>query len=79
MASKRACINETKTTKNDHGIDRTGISWNKLHYARACTERMTGNIERRVRGVIADDRVNGFTKTDVPKKMIHRMTKSTSP
>ena len=53
-------------------MDNTCISCNNT---RARTKLMTANIERPVRGLIADDRVNGFTKTDVLKKMIHRMKK----
>ena len=53
-------------------MDSSSISCNN---ARARTKLMTANIERPVRGLIADDRVNGLTKTDVPKKMIHKMKK----
>ena len=60
MANKRACIIETETARTitATAMDSTIISCNN---ARARTERMTANIERPVRGLIADDRVNGFT------------------
>ena len=73
MANKRACIIETDTSKNDHDHGNGPCQWTARAYLKTMQE--LANIERPVRGLIAEDGVNGFTKTDVPKKMIHKMKK----